>query len=64
MDDYEESDSEPPKEEIIPIEKNPAWKKFCRDYWGIEPDSEEFKKKCREIEEGLGLCQKDGQKKK
>lgn len=44
---------EEPKEVLIPIEKNPAWKKYCKDYLGIEPDSEEFKKKCEEIEKGL-----------
>ena len=46
-------DESEPQEVLIPIEKNPAWKKYCRDVLGIDPDSEIFRKKCEEIEKGL-----------
>lgn len=37
----------------IPITKNPAWKKYCRDFRGIEPDSEEFKRYSEKTLKGL-----------
>ncbi|MEM1543732.1 MAG: hypothetical protein QW795_03520 [Candidatus Bathyarchaeia archaeon] len=56
----EEDFLEPPKgfeivEEFIPIEKNPAWMKYCRDILHIDINSKEFKKKCDEIQRGLGI---------
>lgn len=42
-------------EEFNPIETNPAWKKYCRDILGINIDSSQFKKKCDEIQKGIGI---------
>lgn len=40
------------KEVVLPIEKNPAWKKYCLDL-GIDISSKEFLDKCKEVIEGL-----------
>lgn len=60
MDMEEEEMLEPPKgfklvEEFNPIETNPAWMKYCRDVLGIDINSRAFKKKCENIQKGLGI---------
>jgi hypothetical protein len=42
-------------EQYIPIEKNPAWKRYCKVFLGIDIDSDEYKKKCAEIDAGLKI---------
>lgn len=37
----------------IPIDENPAWKKYCRDMLGIPVNSPQFLEKCKEVIEGL-----------
>ena len=48
----EEEESEL-KPVTIPITKNPAWKKYCRDLLGIDINSEEFKRYSEKILKGL-----------
>jgi hypothetical protein len=54
--DIESPDSEL-VEEFHPIEENPAWKRYCMVNLGMDINSEEYLRKCKEVEEGLGLSE-------
>jgi len=48
--EIDKTEKEELKEIVIPIEKNPAWKKYCRDELGLDINNqEEFKKYCHQI---------------
>ena len=50
-----ESDEEELKPKVIPITRNPAWKKYCRDILGIDIEGQEFREYSKKVAKGLGL---------
>ena len=50
-----ESDEEKLKPKIVPITKNPAWKKYCRDELGLDIEGQEFIDYSKKVAKELGL---------
>ena len=50
-----ESDEEELKPKIVPITKNPAWKKYCRDELGLDIEGQEFIDYSKKVAKELGL---------
>lgn len=53
--EIERSEYDSDEEIIIPITKNPAWKVYLRDTYGIQPDSDAFFEYSKKVAKGLGL---------